>query len=70
MYTRFVGRLLVGAHAGKLPTFCRQRDPSTDDDESERRTQASRRYAVDTGADNCRCFVHGAIFPDDPASPL
>jgi hypothetical protein len=64
------GRLFVGAPAGELASLCSQRDGRSNENEGERRAQASRRYAVDTGADDCRCFVHGATFPDDPASPL
>jgi len=32
-------------------------------DQRKRREQASRRDAVDTRADDCRCFVHGRDFP-------
>jgi hypothetical protein len=64
------GRLFVGAHAGELASLCSQRDGRSNENESERGAQASRRYAVNAGADDCRCFVHGVILPDDPASPL
>jgi hypothetical protein len=56
------GWLFVDAYSGKLAALGRQRDARTDDDESQRRAQASRRDAVDTGADDCRCFVHSATF--------
>jgi hypothetical protein len=50
--------LFAATHSSKLPPLNHQCDARTDDDDSECRAQASRRDAVDTGADDCRCFVH------------
>jgi len=52
------------ADASKLPPFCAQCDAGTDDNESQGRAKASGRDAVDTGADDCWCFVHSATFSD------
>jgi hypothetical protein len=51
-------RLFAATHTSKLASLGRQRDAGADNDASERRAQASRRDAIDTGADDCRCFVH------------
>jgi hypothetical protein len=55
--------LSAGAHTGERAPLYRQRDARPDDNKSKRRAQASRRYAVEAGADHCRCFVHRAAFP-------
>jgi hypothetical protein len=51
------------ARPGELSPLDSQRNGSGNKNDSERRTQASRCDAVDAGANNCRCFVHGANFP-------
>jgi hypothetical protein len=46
----------------KLALFDGKSDGGSNEDDRERRAQASRRDAVDTGADDCRCFEHGHDF--------
>src|SRR5665647_835856 len=43
-------------------------EPDFDQNESKGSEQTSRRDAVDAGADDCRCFVHGATFLKDVPS--
>src|ERR1017187_3430972 len=43
-------------------------EPNSDQNESKGSEQTSRRDAVDAGADDCRCFVHGATFLKDVPS--
>src|ERR1035437_3209569 len=43
-------------------------EPNSDQNESKGSEQTSRRNAVDAGADDCRCFVHGATFLKDVRS--
>ena len=51
----------------KLPPLCGQRDTNTDDDKRKRRAQTSGCDAIDTGADDRRCFVHGACSFNPPS---
>jgi len=64
------GRLFGSTNAGELASLCGQYDRRPNEDHSERRAQASRRYAVNAGPDDCRCFVHGATFSDARLSPF
>jgi hypothetical protein len=43
-----------------LPSL--SRDIGSDQNESEHCAQASRRDAIDSGADDCRFFEHGGTF--------
>lgn len=56
--------LFAATHPSELASLGSQRHGGNDD-ESKGGAQVSRRNAVDAGTDDCRCFVHGATFPEE-----
>ena len=63
-----MARYLSQRTRASFALLCRQRDASTDDNESERRTQASGRDAVNASSDDGRCFVHSVTFLEESHS--